>query len=346
MVYIRHLNVGGAYIEEARPAHVDVHNRSLAIFLPQEGQHSNVIGIDIGGSLAKCVYFKDGALRFDSVETEKLDAFLEILKPLVSNNGTEITATGGGAYKYSDRMNAELKVCCHRADEIECLIVGATFLMTKIPQEVFKWEGDHNGEDPMVAMSSTVNGEHTYPYMLVNIGSGVSFIKVDAPDQFERIGGTAVGGGTLWGLLALLTPAKNFDEMLQMANQGDNKKVDMLVGDIYGSGYPRMGLSATTTASFFAKAFKKEGGRQDFEAADISRSLVVAISYNIAQLAYLHARYYNIERIFFAGSYIRGHPQTIETLAHGIKYWSKGATTAFFFRHEGYLGAVGAFLSS
>lgn len=343
---MRHVNVENAQIEAPRAVHVDVHNRSLAIYLPYETGSIDAIGIDIGGSLAKCVYFKDGAMRFKSVETEKLDEFINMLKPLISPGRTTITATGGGAYKYYDRIKTELQVECQHVDEIESIIIGATFLMTKIPQEVFKWDKSSVDTDPMIPIQSTVNGVHTYPYMLVNAGSGVSFIKVDAPNKFERIGGTAVGGGTLWGLLALLTPANNFDEMLQMANKGDNKKIDMMVGDIYGSGYPRMGLSADTTASFFAKAFKKEDGASDFNPNDISRSLLVAISYNIAQLAYLHARYYNIGRIFFAGSYIRGHPQTIETMAHGINYWSKGEKTAFFFRHEGFLGAVGSFLSS
>ena len=32
--------------------------------------------------------------------------------------------------------------------------------------------------------------------------------------SFERIGGTATGGGTFWGLGRLLTGAKGFDELL------------------------------------------------------------------------------------------------------------------------------------
>ena len=32
------------------------------------------------------------------------------------------------------------------------------------------------------------------------------------------------------------------------------------------------------------------------------------------------------------------------TLSYAIKFWSKGEKSAFFLRHEGYLGAVGAFL--
>ena len=34
----------------------------------------------------------------------------------------------------------------------------------------------------------------------------------------------------------------------------------------------------------------------------------------------------------------------MNTLSYAIKYWSGGSKQAFFLRHEGYLGAVGAFL--
>ena len=73
-----------------------------------------------------------------------------------------------------------------------------------------------------------------YPYLLVNIGSGVSMVKVSGPSQFDRIGGTSLGGGTLWGLLSLLTGARTFDQMLELADKGDNRSVDMLVGDVRG----------------------------------------------------------------------------------------------------------------
>lgn len=50
-----------------------------------------------------------------------------------------------------------------------------------------------------------------FPCLLVNIGSGVSIVKIDDYGKFERISGTSLGGGTLWGLLSLLTGAKSFD---------------------------------------------------------------------------------------------------------------------------------------
>lgn len=108
-------------------------------------------------------------------------------------------------------------------------------------------------------------------------------IKVSGPSQYQRIGGSSLGGGTLWGLLSLLTQAKSFDEMLGMAEKGDNTQVDMLVGDIYGGGYGRIGLKSSTIASSFGKVFKKQtegsavAGGERFAPEDISRSLLYAV---------------------------------------------------------------------
>lgn len=225
--------------------------------------------------------------------------------------------------------------------------------------------------------------ENPYPYLLVNIGSGVSFLKVSGPREYQRVGGTSLGGGTLWGLLSLLTGARTFDEMLELASKGDNSKVDMLVGDIYGTDYSKIGLKSTTIASSFGKIARMKrlaereaedsGGlrhrdlhhpyfetsdneqlldsqqhqpdrSRPYSAADISVALLYAISNNIGQIAFLQSQIHNLSHIYFGGSFIRGHPQTMNTLSYAIKFWSKGAKQAYFLRHEGYLGAVGAFL--
>lgn len=86
--------------------------------------------------------------------------------------------------------------------------------------------------------------------------------------------------------------------MLSLADKGDNSSVDMLVGDIYGQDYQKIGLKSSTIASSFGKVFRK-GPRADsqvegedvveekpsFKAEDISRSLLYAISNNIGQIA-------------------------------------------------------------
>jgi type II pantothenate kinase len=296
-----------------------------------------------------------------------------------------VMATGGGAYKYYDRIRGALGVDVTREDEMECLIMGLDFFITEIPREVFTY----SETEPMHFIAPHPEG--IYPYMLVNIGSGVSMLKVSGPRDFARVGGTHLGGGTLWGLLALLTGARTFDEMLDLASRGDNARVDMLVGDIYGTDYGKIGLKSTTIASSFGKVFRMkrqaeseaedsgglglhlngeqqqhaastsvggaagattgeadlavEGGRgESFSSADLSRSLLYAISNNIGQIAYLQSQIHGLSHIYFGGSFIRGHPATMNTLSYAIRFWSKGASQAYFLRHEGYLGAVGAFL--
>jgi type II pantothenate kinase len=227
----------------------------------------------------------------------------------------------------------------------------------------------------MTFMPHPPDPPNIYPYLLVNIGSGVSMIKVSGPRQYERIGGTSLGGGTLWGLLSLLTGARSFDDMLRLAENGDNSSVDLLVGDIYGQAYNKIGLKSTHIASSFGKVYKmkraaereaEDGCNGDlkrreeaehvqgsselshdpgsFRPEDMARSLLYAVSNNIGQLAHLHAEKHGLPRIYFGGSFIGGHSQTMNTLSYAIRFWSKDTRQAYFLRHEGYLGAVGAFL--
>lgn len=51
----------------------------------------------------------------------------------------------------------------------------------------------------------------------MNIGSGVSIIKFDDVDRYERVGGTSLGGGMFLGLCNTLTGIKDYDLLIQMS---------------------------------------------------------------------------------------------------------------------------------
>lgn len=254
------------------------HKRDIR--LPNHTSVVSHVAADIGGSLAKVVYFtrengaeSGGRLSFLSFETEKIDDCIEYLRTLqIKHQATEgrvkggkatklsIMATGGGAFKFYDRIRERLGVEVEREDEMECLIKGLDFFITTIPNEVFVFNPTPDDDEEAEVVSFQDPRSDVYPYLLVNIGSGVSMIKVSGPSQYQRIGGTSLGGGTLWGLLSLLTGARNFDDMLAMADKGDNSAVDLLVGDIYGegTGYEKIGLSERTIASSFGKVLKRK----------------------------------------------------------------------------------------
>lgn len=84
--------------------------------------------------------------------------------------------------------------------------------------------------------------------------------------------------------------------MLALSEKGDNSTVDMLVGDIYGQDYSKVGLKSSTIASSFGKVFQKgprtsdgasgqKKGKTAWRQEDLSRSLLYAISNNIGQIA-------------------------------------------------------------
>ncbi|KAJ5613670.1 hypothetical protein N7528_007324 [Penicillium herquei] len=376
------INVTGAFIvdDEPRsrsPVEADgVHYENKDIRLPHHTGVVSHVAVDIGGSLAKLVYFtrelneadNGGRLNFINFETHRIDICINFIRQLKEEhekrNGTTqdglcVVATGGGAFKFYDKLKEALDVNILREEEMECLIIGLDFFITEIPNEVFTYSDSDN--EPMQFAEARPD---VYPYLLVNIGSGVSMIKVSGPRQFERVGGTHLGGGTFWGIMSLLTGARTFDDMLAMADVGDNSGVDMLVGDIYGMDYSKIGLKSTAIASTFGKVFRlknaAERGAEDgeglinddehmnggvnFRHEDMSRSLLYAISNNIGQIAYLQSEKHQVKHIYFGGSFIRGHRQTMNTLSYAIRFWSKGEKQAYFLRHEGYLGAVGAFI--
>ncbi|KAG4932677.1 hypothetical protein JHK87_046679 [Glycine soja] len=250
-----------------------------------------------------------------------------------------IKATGGGAHKFADLFKERLGLSLDKEDEMSCLVAGANFLLKAIRHEAFT---HMEGQKEFVQIDTN----DLFPYLLVNIGSGVSMIKVDGDGKYERVSGTNVGGGTYWGLGRLLTKCESFDELLELSQKGDNSNTDMLVGDIYGGmDYSKIGLSASTIASSFGKATSEKKGLEDYRPEDISLSLLRMISYNIAQIAYLNALRFGLKRIFFGGFFIRGHAYTMDAISFAIHFWSNGAAQAMFLRHEGFLGALGAFMS-
>ena len=253
-----------------------------------------------------------------------------------------VKATGGGAFKNSKLFQERFGIQLQKEDEMKCAVAGANFLLQTIRDEAFTFtEGK---KDFVVHKDGQQGGDDLFPYLLVNIGSGVSIIKVDR-DGFERVGGTNIGGGTFWGLCRLLTGLKDFDQMLACSAGGDNSKVDMLVGDIYGGrDYAKVGLSSNTIASSFGQVVMDEGSLEDYDKADITLSLLRMISYNISHIATMTAVKHGLKRIFFGGYFIRGHAYTMNTISFAVDYWSKGELKAMFLRHEGFLGALGAFL--
>ncbi|XP_039058199.1 pantothenate kinase 1-like isoform X3 [Hibiscus syriacus] len=293
------------------------------------------LALDIGGSLIKLVYFcryddscrddddelmsqndslcskrensrpvLEGRLHFAKFETSKINDCLEFLSSMKlclggfhdrsapSSDKIFIKATGGGAYKFADLFKEKLGASLDKEDEMECLVTGSNFLLKAVHQEAFTYL---DGSEGIVQ----IDPNDLYPYLLVNIGSGVSMIKVDGDGKFERVSGTSLGGGTFWGMGRLLTKCKNFDELLELSHRGNNRVVDMLVGDIYGgTDYAKFGLSSTTIASSFGKAISDNKELEDYQPEDVPLPFTNDFN-NIGQVSLYNGFLAMVNQIFF-----------------------------------------------
>lgn len=91
---------------------------------------------------------KGGRFNFKSFETEKIDELIWFMEALIQSpkwtrpDGEEkvqVMATGGGAYKYAEKIQSTINVRIQREDEMECLIGGAYDLEEVTEMRLADW---------------------------------------------------------------------------------------------------------------------------------------------------------------------------------------------------------------
>jgi len=352
---------------------------------------SERIGLDIGGTLAKMAFMqpagedcaigeqfglsgrrhKDLAfeltlrnkpyqVHFVSGSTASLERALLAAASEAPPRGPSlrrIVASGGGAHRFAKAVREVLNVEMLPFQEMESLVSGLEFLrIHNHEEEVFMvGEDDCEEECPWP--------DPFFPCLLVNMGSGVSILRIDrSPDaapageqqneglpvpSFVRLGGTACGGATFLGLARLITSATSFDEALELARRGDATRVNKLVGDIYGeSGCESLGMPARLTAAYFGKLMTVEGNVRDAaDDADTAAALLrmvvqesVVLARAFSQL--VHAQVGHAPPVFFVGGFLADNHQARSIIASTFRTFKLGP--AMFLRHADFLGAVGS----
>ncbi|MCD8282497.1 MAG: type II pantothenate kinase [Prevotella sp.] len=87
--------------------------------------------------------------------------------------------------------------------------------------------------------------------IVVSMGTGTSIVLCDGKD-IRRLGGLALGGGTLVGLARIMLKTSDIRQILELARHGDLANIDVTVGEI--SPLPVSRLAPTATASLFGNA--------------------------------------------------------------------------------------------
>lgn len=171
--------------------------------------------------------------------------------------------------------------------------------------------------------------------LLVSLGTGTSVLLIE-PGDGRRVGGTALGGGTLLGLSAATLGIRDYAELLALAARGDRRKVDLLVRDIDPTG--DLALPAEITAASLAKLARDDGPGSP-QPEDVAHALIGLVGENVGMLCGMMAVQNDARRIVFGGSTLRENPRLRALLAvFGPLYGRE----VIFLEDGEYAGALGA----
>jgi type II pantothenate kinase len=227
------------------------------------------VGVDAGASLVKLAMQEGAALRNELIPASALDVVAERVTKLGPHR---LGLTGAGAGELARRLEAESV----RVTEFSAWGTGVRRLLAAQRPDVSE------------------------PYLLVSLGTGTSVLLAQGLGV-SRVGGTALGGGTLMGLGGLLLGGASFDEIIALAARGDRRRVDLLVSDIYRPG--EIALAGDATAANFGKPL----GRASPPPEDLANAIMGLLGENVALICTGLAAAHGVRRIVYGGSTLRGN---------------------------------------
>lgn len=270
------------------------------------GNGLKAMGVDLGATLAKLAFAKpSGELHLESMpaqETARLERRIASLAP------ERIGLTGCGAAGF-----AELLECpSRRYDEFLSWGAGVRRLI-----------------DAQALSADSRN-------LLVSLGTGTSVLLMDC-DTTVRIGGTALGGGTMIGLASALLGTSNFEEICRLAQKGKRSEIDLVVSDIYRSG--EIQLSGDITAASFGKLGLLDETPGGKEPENLAAAIIGLVAENVGLICAGLSYASQVEQIVFAGSTLRGNSLLCDILT---SITTNMGRKPLFLSDGAYGGAAGA----
>uniref|UniRef100_A0A1I7TB03 4'-phosphopantetheine phosphatase n=1 Tax=Caenorhabditis tropicalis TaxID=1561998 RepID=A0A1I7TB03_9PELO len=267
--------------------------------------------------------------------------------PLLKGTTVDFVVTASQNAEIEEEILKALDVTLRHVDAFNGLVYGTSFLLRNIEAESFTFSFDESQQYEF----QTLNTESMYPYLLINIRTGVSVVLVEGERQFKRLGGSSIGGGSFLGLSEIITGVSDIEEMMDRALQGSPDEFDIFIRDIYGDRASNFNMDPHLLAASFGRVTRGETVRRPEEFNEQSKnnailSLLRMILYNVSQLAYMLSEISNVKRVFFNGFLVRNRPIVMKTLSFACNYWSAGKLRAYFLRHENYTTGLGAFLEN
>ena len=226
------------------------------------------LGIDIGGSTTKIVGFSDGKLigtlkvKAADAATSAYGAFGKFLSihSIAIDEVSSVFLTGVGASFINDGF---YNIKTSSVDEFRAIGIGGRYL---------------SGKDHAV---------------VVSMGTGTAFVRICGREVLH-MGGSGVGGGTVFGLADKLIGARDFAHIVELADKGQLNHVDLTIGDISHNNISNM--TKDITASNFGKLLDFATGE------DLAAGILNLVFQTVGMLAVFAAKGENIHDIVLTGN--------------------------------------------
>lgn len=283
----------------------------------QLGPDAPAIGVDVGATLAKlAVREASGEFSFGFLPASGLDAVVRRIRAL---DPQSVGLTGCGAGSLEPHIDRPV-------------------------DRVVEFEAWGRGSDELLRRQQVEVDE---AYMMVSVGTGTSALRVEH-GHATRLGGTALGGGTVLGLGVALTGCESYEELCGLAEKGQRATVDLMVGDIYTPG--EIALPGHITAACFGNLARwlthgagpgAPASGEPSKREDLAAAVMGLVGENVGLICCGLAGAASVRRIVYGGATLLNNPALSSILM--------GVTTALghhplMLAEGGFAGAVGALL--
>ena len=266
----------------------------------------------------KNIIYKDRIIILFKISYSKIDDFksspdYEFIKEQLNayNNKKEKCFYCGDLTPKKDQLIYELfqNKCAKLFNITEYTIIGIDFLNNNVENSFFNLP-----KKPASSLISVGEGienvtkknylnlkNNLYPYLLTVGEEGVTVYRVDSINSFKKIGGNSFGPTTLWSLMAISCGYEDPDLALSEAAKGNNRLIDLSVGDIYGGNYDNISLSSDLIGSSFGN-FKNVVDMNKIEKKDIAKSLIILYGATYSHVTAMESSKEKIDKIISSGN--------------------------------------------
>lgn len=268
-----------------------------------------ILGVDIGGSTTKIV-----GLREDG----------SLLSALRVNANDQLTSLYGAVGNFLNTNRLKLQ----DISRIVLTGVGSSY----VNQPIYGIHTEKVPEfDAIGCGGLSLSGKDNA--VVVSLGTGTAFVWA-TPDEIRHLGGSGVGGGTLFGLCSLLTGARSMEQVEKLLEEGDLSRIDLSVGDL--SREANFSLGSDVTAANFGKI------SEDAIPGDLALGVTNMVMQVIGTISFFATRSCGTKTVILTGT-LTGMPRVKELLDPVAELYGLDIIIP---DHAAYAPAIGAALFS